>query len=64
MGGAMSPRGSVFGELNSGGTGGRRSFSDHLEQSNARYLARKSAFSFPPQPIYEEMKFAGKKEKK
>ena len=61
MGGVR--RQSVFEECSGG-----RSFADHLEQSNARYLARKSAsaFSFPPpprEPIYEEPE-QQKKEKK
>jgi hypothetical protein len=46
--GALPRRQSVYNELD------RRGLDEHLEISNARYLARKAGFSYPQKmPIYE-----------
>jgi hypothetical protein len=50
-GGALPRRQSVYNEL---GSVDRRGLAEHLEISNARYLARKAGFSYPPKmSIYE-----------
>ena len=50
-GGAIARRQSAFDGV---GSVDRRGLADHLEISNARYLARKAEFSYPPKmSIYE-----------